>query len=154
MYQNKVVYSFIVAVCLLCSFAACSNGDPYVPLTETEMHQISRDWEIFNNTPLAWQYQDLDHYALFYGRYNGSIVLLISGEHIEIMPIFKHDIAGYTFEYSKPFALYAYCEGVFTPLEEAYDNGVITQTHISQICEYHKTKRFDYGDYYENKERL
>ena len=64
------------------------------------------------------------------------------------------DIAGYTFEYSKPFALYAYCEGVFTPLEEAYDNGVITQTHISQICEYHKTKRFDYGDYYENKEML
>ena len=104
MYQNKVVYSFVVAVCLLCSFSACSNGDPYVPLTETEMHQISRDWEMFNNTPLAWQYQDLDHYALFYGRYNGSIVLLISGEHIEIMPIFKHDIAGYTFEYSKPFA--------------------------------------------------
>ncbi|NLB61688.1 MAG: hypothetical protein GX802_04610, partial [Clostridiales bacterium] len=71
----------------------------------------------------------------YFGTYNGAAVMLIEPTRSVGQIVGKIHVAGYviyTPSYSDP--VYVYKNGKFTEIEEAYENGMLTEEDIADIA--------------------
>lgn len=123
----SIMLLFIAATLTIGIYFAFSNPVGRIkPLSEEKTQEISAAY--FN------QYGDEFHSYRYYGEYNGCYVFFRSGiaDATETKLI-----AGCYFYHTKLFNLYAYKDGVFYSLEEAYEKGLITQKQVKKVMYVH-----------------
>ena len=78
---------------------------------------------------------DQFHGIYCYGNFDGSIVIFSPGM---LAVVTSKEIAGHIFSYGSSFSLTCYHDGVFYPLEEAYEKGLISADEIGIAAERHR----------------
>ena len=70
-----------------------------------------------------------------FGIYNGSAALWIDCNEFEYYQMIWEDIvAEYTFSYNDSQQIWIWNEGKFYTVTEAYDNGLLTEDDVGEIC--------------------
>lgn len=72
--------------------------------------------------------------ARYYGNFNGYEILFVPTPMCSVTTI---KIAGYHFVYGNVFYLYAYKNGIFHKLENAYESNMISKEDVLKIAELH-----------------
>lgn len=70
----------------------------------------------------------------YYGTYDGCIILMVPSP---MMAIGNVSVGPYTFQHSTLFQLYAYHDGLFVSLEDAYTDGLLSDRQIVKIYQRH-----------------
>ena len=117
----------LLACLLLCGCQKAYNCPaPMSPEKQDELGFDSDSWWSEDN-PLGK--------VRYYGTYNGYDILLSEGMTYGFMTI---SVAESYFNYHSGFELYAHKDGTRIPLQEAYEQGLISAEDIAQACTYHK----------------
>ena len=83
----------------------------------------------------SWHSQENPTGIRYYGDYDGFSVIFDPGQLTSITEI---EIADEIFIHSCSFVIYAYNEGEFFHLKDAYEKGLITKESITKISNIHK----------------
>ena len=119
--------------------------EPEVPyfdlslMTMARKTEIEAAWKAEFGGSLQWEASFPTH-DRFYGDFGTCVVILAPGNLTAVSTI---EVAGYAFTYSNSFVLYVYADGALYKIQEAYDNGIITQEQIGMVHTYH----VNYVDY-------
>lgn len=121
---------FVIIVLIICLLSACQKTyNCPAPMTPEKQEELGFDLDSWwtEENPLAK--------VRYYGTYNGYDILFSEGMTSGFMTI---SVAGSYFGYHSGFQLYVHKDGVRIPLEEAYEQGLISKEDIAQACAYHK----------------
>ena len=93
---------------------------------------------------VRWGYVDP-----YYGTINNYSVVIVHPREASDDEAWYQEIAGYTFEWSSPIGLYVYYHDKYNfsfvyTLQEAYEQGLLTEKQISVIYERHEQYRLEY----------
>ena len=133
----KKICLFLALILLLGCFAGCQSAKE---LSSSQKNAIADSWNRQTNMGSfpGWYDQENGHpYGLaYYGTANGYSILMYNtgtsmGEHVI-------SIEEYDFKLVEIFRLYAYKNGNFTALEDAYKEGRISKTAIASTFKAHK----------------
>ncbi len=106
-------------------------------LTEEKIQEIEQAWLASMGELPQW-YIDLQGRPAagirYYGTYNGFDILF---KGTAVGADTTKTIGGVSFTYSNSFVLYAYADGVFYELEEAYADGLISQESLKAAADIH-----------------
>ena len=114
-----------------------------VMLDERMTEQLKNDYQTQYGYPLSLNVtyaKPGDHLAgtFCYGNFADCIVIFTPS----MLTVYTtKTIAGETFDYGSSFSILGYHEGVFYPLDEAYENGYITKEEVAAAAQRHKTIR-------------
>ena len=137
---KKMISLTMVIILLLAAFASC--GDNKRPtLSERKKEAINEAWMKKADETLSWSDIDAGVYsgARYYGTFNGFDIILI--EYVSVVDSGGHMVvAKYVFRHNTSFNLYAYKDGVFYTLNEAYENTLLTRKQIKKIYDIHWNK--------------
>lgn len=116
------------------------DGESNVQTTAAIMEEIENAWLATTGMPLGgWCEEDggtLPDGARYYGTYGDyDIIFLPTGDDA----ITELEIEDVTFKHNITFDIYAYRDGSFTPLEEAYAGGGLTRGELRQLALRHLT---------------
>ena len=84
---------------------------------------------------------NLDYYE-YYGTYNGAIVFFGAGELAQMWNI---SVAGVEFEWTSSANIWVYKDGRFYSLEDAYEDGLLTERNIKSISRRHERNKAKHG---------
>lgn len=132
----RKIIALLAAVCICLSFAACNGESPAEPENElakkeAEIRKAWGDmgpWYDFNDpatTMSEWRY---------YGEFEGYDVLF-QATMLDMIEV--KTIAWQNFAHGSSFVLYAYRNGSFTKLEDAYAKGMLSAESICDIAVIH-----------------
>ena len=94
---------------------------------------------------LSTGYQDGVTVQKLYGKYeSGAIAAIISAGNYDSI-LWEETVAGEVFRYQTSNRILVLQDQTFLTLEEAYNQGYLTQSDVSAICQQHKTA---YADLY------
>ena len=130
------------------SSTQAEKPEPEVPyfdlslMTEVRKAEIEAAWKTQFGHLIEWEAYFPTH-DRFYGDFGTCVVILSPGVATAQHTI---EVAGYAFTYSNSFVLYVYADGAFYKIQEAYDNGIVTQEQIGMVHTYH-VNYVDYIDY-------
>ena len=113
--------------------------------TKKLKEEVSLAWKERKGTELIWEGEKsvVAGAARYYGRYEGAVVFCLNRPLPMGMNI---TVAGERFKWGNIFLIFAYQDDEFYTLEEAYEQGVLTQDHVKQIAETHsKYREMDYA---------
>lgn len=119
--------------------------EPEVPyfdlslMSEDRKTEIEAAWKAKFDVSLQWEAYFPTH-DRFYGDFGTCVVILAPGNLTAVSTI---EVAGYAFTYTSSFVLYVYADGKFYQIQEAYNNGIVTQEQIGMVHTYH----VNYVDY-------
>ena len=109
------------------------------------------------NEKLIWcDLEEVQYYGVrYYGDFNGYTIIfryytsMITSDGLRV-------IAGYEFRHPEQFQIYAYKDGEFHALEDAYQNGWLTDEQIEEIYNIHwyKYQKKIHPSFYANYESL
>ena len=82
----------------------------------------------------------------YYGTYGEAVAIFSPGITDAIWEI---NVAGESLMWHSGFSISVYKEGKFCSLEEAYENGILTQENVKSIADYHGwfVKTYDKWEY-------
>lgn len=112
-----------------------------VMLDEKMTEQLKNDYQAQYGYPLSLNVtyaKPGDHLAgtFCYGNFSDCVVIF-NPSMLTVST--TKTIAGETFVYGSSFSILGYHEGVFYPLDEAYENRYITKEEVAAAAERHKT---------------
>jgi len=118
-----------VLTALLCAmiFISCpgnGKGNGLLKLDPVIEAQIKQDWEEQFGRPF-W-------FADYLGTYNGAVVIFIFRESDDT-GLMMQVIAGVTFTHNLISEIRVWKKGIFFTLQEAYQEGILTQENIVRI---------------------
>ena len=122
------------------------NTHAVVPLTDAQKQEVSDAWLAKEGHALDWTY-DPSNGLRYYGTYSDCVVFMLPAA--ETGETF-FEVAGWPFRHDSGFAIYAYRSGEFALLEDAYNQGWLTSSHILTICVRHDAYGLDieyFGEY-------
>lgn len=106
-------------------------------LTAAKMEEIAAAWLANMGHRPGWYTegngQPVDGLR-YYGTYNGYDILF---ERTQLTCVTTKEIGGISFTCPQSFVLYAYSDGVFYDLEEAFDKGLISQENLQEAAKIH-----------------
>ena len=140
----------IIIVLLLCvsAFAGCEKPDAETLIAKHENDCENIDQKLASEIKIAYsQYTNDVNYGgeqrftpedIFILRYEGEIggchFVMLGGDEIDYTTAFRSvEVAGYVVEFSSGQPMYAYKEGNFYTLKQAYDNGILTDSDVYEI---------------------
>ena len=106
----------------------------YAPLSQEIRAELEQAWEKSGGDPLIWEDSETNGIR-YYGTHGDCIVLFAPGH---LQGFRTENILGYEFEHGCSFTLYAYKDGQFLTLENAYENQWLSQEQIASIAEHHR----------------
>lgn len=116
------------------------------PLSDAQKQEIEAawlDWDGWNKHDLGTWHENTNKdtkdgfYVRYYGTY-GDCIVLFRRPLCTMDVVSSITIADETFNYPYPFQLFAYRDGEFAELKDAYANGLVTAEDISQIADLHR----------------
>lgn len=110
----------------------------YVPLSDEAKQQLDQEFFLQSSGRFHWE-SPVAYGDPYYGSINGCIILKTDQVSVG-MEIGRIEVADYIFYWDGPFRLYAYREGEFCLLEEAYERGWLTEAHIEKIYHEHQER--------------
>lgn len=117
-----------------------SAADPALTidqLTAEKMEEIEAAWLASKGHRPGW-YTEADSQPVdglrYYGSYNGYDILF---EGTELTCVTTKEIGGVSFTCAQSFVLYAYSDGVFYELEEAFAHGLISEENLQEAAKIH-----------------
>lgn len=140
----------IVFLLVILSLLLCSCGSSSVELSDSKRQEIEAAWnEEFGSGPGMWfDPENIETgYAAprYYGNYEGYDIIF---EKTDLAVISTEAIAGETFEGRSSFILWAYSNGEFIFLKDAYEEGLISANSIKKIAKIHSQYQKDiYGTF-------
>lgn len=108
-----VSLSFILVICCLCTFTAC---------TENEHKSITKAYA---------QRYNLDESEISftcYAEFDGVHVLILNGFYPDALS--SEIVDGVVFQHSQILTFDVYCKGEFYNLQEAFDSGLLTHDNL------------------------
>lgn len=134
--MKKLFCLFLCAVMLLSlCFCAQISAAPLKWSKETQ-NMIKRDYARLSNEDSVEKVSADDVIIEdYYGIYQDNAVALFitSANECYFFPIIEEDIANCHFTFGSTQPLYIYHKGQFTPIGEAYANGIISKEDVSEI---------------------
>ena len=109
---------------------------PTMPETEV-MQDIEKAWKKRTGEELEWYTDNLWVGMRYYGSYDGYEILFYPTESVTDM-FAELTVGGCSFWHSDTFEIYAYRDGKFRTLLDAYDSGDISGDSVAAIYEIHK----------------
>lgn len=140
----------ILIILLLCLtvFAGCEKPDSETLIAKHENDCENIDQKLASEIKIAYsQYTNDVNYGgeqrftpedIFILRYDGEIggchFVMLGGDEIDYTTAFRSvEVAGYVVEFSSGQPMYAYKDGNFHTLKQAYDNGILTDSDVYEI---------------------
>lgn len=147
--MKKVLAVVVLSSLVLTLFTGCPVSDESdvlstEPLLDTLKEQIYYDLLMEHDTLVQWDFVDP-----YYGTINDCIVLIIFPAPNTMKPavLWRQRIAGYEFEWGSPInGFYVYRDRDACTLQEAYEQGWLTEEHIGEIHERHIEYRENYPE--------
>lgn len=140
--MKKICAILILFATVLSLFAGCQSTEPDPNVLSTIPPSKEVCMEIFltlldmGKHADGLRYADVGvEYGWYYGTINGCIVAL--GEVASAAVPCYWEVAGCTFGYGSGFEILVYRNGEACQLQEAYENGWLTEEHIKQLEERH-----------------
>ena len=128
---KRITVLILFAVMLL---SGCQSRDGLPALTDEKKQEIET---AFGWQPDGWFDAETRYWGhRYYGSDNGYDILFVGGQMA--VSTTKY-IAGQGFTYGTAFQLYAYKDGEVVDLEQAYTDGLVSQSAIEQAAQYHIT---------------
>lgn len=129
--KKKVILSVVLAVVVALStvFAVLNIHVPG-ELSIWQKKEIEHYWGKNRNEAFLGWYDDVWYGMKYYTSENGFLILFAIPEFYHIFGEIK-TIAEYNFEWSHGFYLFAFKDGVFYNLEDAYLQGFISENAIA-----------------------
>lgn len=116
------------------------------PLADGLEQEISDAWYAKEGYALDWTY-DPPAGLRYYGTYSECVVFMLPTESAEET---SFEVAGRTFRHDSGFAIHVYRGGAFASLEDAYNQGWLTDRNILSLCVNHDAYIMDveyFGEY-------
>ena len=133
-----VIVCAVIAVLIAVIVISVNSGPDGEHLPILVKWEIETAWSKQLDRPFEqWFDSSTFRGVRYYGEYNGYHILF-DDTGIRMMVYGGTTIAGEEFEHSTPFDLYAYKDGVFLTLAEAYEQGLISKEQIALIAECHR----------------
>ena len=123
--MKRICWLLIITLLLGC-LAACQSAGTQAygdELTQSQKEEIEKAYLKINRDGMLWYDETNQAGTKYLGSENGYAFLFVHGAFC--MP-WKYEIAGYLFEFSSCFILYAYKGGEFYNLEDVYNDGLIS----------------------------
>ena len=137
----KILSLFFALILLLGCFAGCQET-PATPLLIEDKDGTLYGWkekeieDAYRNRGLAYTWsENSPEWIRYYGTENGYVILF---EKFAIHEGWTLTIADNSFYSSEGFFLFAYKDGVFTKLEDAYAQGLISKSAIDTAWKIHQ----------------
>lgn len=109
------------------------------PAASSQNAEIEAAWSDWLGSSIVWYAEDTaDNWTYgvrHYGNYSGYDILFFPLNTTSASAVF---IAGEIFDYAGAFELIAYRDGVFLPLLDVYEDGLIGAEEIAQIADTHQ----------------
>ena len=144
MIVTAVVLLAVLAVVVTVVFMGRDTGKDIVnspaPISLQLRDQLDDDFSgYFQDTyvPNWYSTDNIYGYCRIYGYENGYILFFFSGGMRPAVEV-TADIGGVEFYNSMPFSFYAYKDGEFIKIEEAFEQGLISRETLIKAQEYHK----------------
>ena len=139
---KRWIPAILVLVMAVSIFIYCKATDDnvlwYVPLSDEAKEQLDNAFLLQSNDSFCWE-SPVAYGDPYYGSINGCMILKTDQVAVG-MEIGRIEIADHIFYWDGPFRLYAYREGEFCLLEEAYERGWLTEEHIEKIYREHQER--------------
>ena len=129
----------MVHIFLLCSLSACGNNSSRT-LSDKEKEEIEAKRLEFEGVELRWWDFENEDYARarYYGKINGYQIIF--SERVSMVGANHHVFVGdYTFAHTEYFDIFAYKNGEFYTIAQAYEKGWLKERHIKEIYDIHCT---------------
>lgn len=142
MKKRALIVVLLHLVCLAL-YGCSSTGLATIPedpsqLSDKIRQQIEDSWYKISPENLVWADQnDFYHGVRYYGTYKGWSVLFSDGG-IQLAAISSIPVGHEVFGHSSSFQLYAFKNGSFLTLTEAYEKGYINSEAISAAAKLHR----------------
>lgn len=153
---TKIISIIMVLILLLGAFVGCGDQNS-TTLSDKQKQEIEEDWFKIEGKPIEWWDFENEQYegARYYGRYNGYHIIFmesISMTGDEGM----RPVGEFLFHHPDNFQIYAYKNGKFYSLSEAYEKGLLKEKQIQEIYDthWHKYQKQVYPVFYERHEVL
>lgn len=118
-------------------FTACQSEDSGLMIVPDEIKtEIETTWQQTHGVVYEWSDGENDGYytVRYYGTYQGAVVRMYEGA---AQGTTGFNVAGEFFMWFHGFGIHVYKDGEFYSLQEAYENGLLTEKHIKSIAEQH-----------------
>ena len=138
----KKICWFLTLVLLLGCFAGCQEAPAAQRSIENEDGTLS-DWmkeeteaayQKQFGVRLGWPEDPADDDVRYYGTENGYVFIFVRGVFQNVGRV---EIAGRTFTYDKHFHLYAYRDGKFIALKDAFEQGLVSESAVDNARKIH-----------------
>lgn len=131
----------LMALTILVSLAACAGTKSQDKLEQEMKEAYMR------------QFVEEDDYSIenlsiaHYGEYDGCQVVFVNGYFMYLQALSGETVAGYNFRYSSSQKLLAYKDGTYQYLQEAYDDGWLSDEAIGELhAAYKQANSFLYDE--------
>ena len=134
---TKTISLIMVLILLISALSACGDQNSKT-LSEKKKQEINAAWMEKENEKLVWcDLDEVQYYGVrYYGDFNGYTIIFkyytstLTSDGLRV-------IAGYEFRHPQQFQIYAYKDGEFHTLGDAYQNGWLTDGQIEEIYNVH-----------------
>ncbi len=139
--MKKFYFVFFVILSALC-ICSCSPKK-LSPLNDEAQTKIKSDYaELYNKSGDGKITADDVVIENYFGTYDNAVALRITSKHEGYFFVMVYKtIAGMDFEFNSTQPLYIYKDGNFTPIDEAYDNGIISEKDVKNIHYYFENEK-------------
>ena len=134
------IYLTVALVIVVSCLFMDSNVLWQVPPSDEAKERLDQEMILQYNDSINWECPTKLGGDPYYGSINGCMIfrtLQWSAWDVEIGRI---QVAGYIFYWNGPLRIYAYRDGEFCLLEEAYERGWLTEAHIGKIYQEHQER--------------
>ena len=149
--MKKRIAILPVLLCAACLMIGCSKdpGSAQPPdssqLSQQLRQEIEENWYEFRSEELVWDDKIPPTYgARYYGTYNGYTILF-DNSGMQLQAYWAIQVGTESFKHYAGFQLYAYKDGEFIWLPDAYEQGLISDDAVSQAAKIHRA--FEWEDW-------
>lgn len=133
---------FVTVALAIFIYAKATDNDPLwqVPLSEEARERLNNQLMLQYSDSVNWECPTALGGDPYYGTINGCIIIRSPQWSIWDTALGRIQVGDYIFYWDDPLRIYAYRDGEFCLLEEAYERGWLTDAHIEKIYDEHQER--------------